>query len=202
MVCSFREWEAWSLTPFCLLAILNIAFKFSGICVSKRCWNQFGYLSIAWACLSSVSWHTCGMESCAWPNKDLTNPIPSWSGLWGFSMALKYAFCLVCVGGRSSMNLVVSVGVFFVVPGMTLIASFCTLSSFSRFVCAIAARLSPYSLTLWHSRKRWHCSVLFAAIAFKTDRPFLHFSAVFSHLVCSAAFCQSWSNGILDDLFV
>ena len=37
----------------------------------------------------------------------------SWSGLWGFSTALKYAltyptFCLVCIGGRSSMNLMFS----------------------------------------------------------------------------------------------
>ena len=56
-------------------------------------------------------------------------------------MALKYAltcstFCLVCIGERSGMNLTVSVGVSLVVLSMTGIASFCTLSSFSRFVCA------------------------------------------------------------------
>ena len=32
------------------------------------------------------------------------------------------------------------------------------------------------SNTLWYSRTRQHCSIPFAAIAFKTDRPFLHFS--------------------------
>ena len=41
------------------------------------------------------------------------------------------------------MNLVVSVGVSLVVPSMTRFASFCTLSSFSRFVCAIVVRPRP-----------------------------------------------------------
>ena len=41
------------------------------------------------------------------------------------------------------MNLMVSVGVSLVVPSMTRIASFCTLSSFSRFVCAVVVRPSP-----------------------------------------------------------
>ena len=36
------------------------------------------------------------------------------------------------------------------------------------------------STTLWYSRKRRHCSIPFAAIAFRTDRPFLHFHAVVS----------------------
>ena len=63
-------------------------------------------------------------------------------------MALKYAltcstFCLVCIGGGSSMNLMVSVGVSLVVHSMTGIASFCTLSSLSRFVCAIVVRPGP-----------------------------------------------------------
>ena len=45
----------------------------------------------------------------------------SWSVLWGFSTVLKYAltgstFCLVCIGGRSSTNLVVSMGMSLVVP--------------------------------------------------------------------------------------
>ena len=67
---------------------------------------------------------------------------------------------LVGAGERSSMNSMVlhydhgpgqkdrvtgdSVDVSLVVPCMTRIASFCTLSSFSRFVCAIVVRLSPY----------------------------------------------------------
>ena len=61
--------------------------------------------------------------------------------LWGFSMALKHA--LVCICGMSCMNLMVSMGMSLVVHSMTLFASFCTLSSFSRFVCAIAVMPSP-----------------------------------------------------------
>ena len=38
------------------------------------------------------------------------------------------------------MNFMVSVAASLVVPSMTRIASFCTLSSFSRFVCAIVVR--------------------------------------------------------------
>ena len=47
---------------------------------------------------------------------------------------------LLC--GRSRMNLVFSVGVSLVVTSMTGIASFCTLSGFSRFVCVIVMRPS------------------------------------------------------------
>ena len=36
----------------------------------------------------------------------------------------------------------------------------------------------PLSATLWYSRKRWRCSIPFAAIAFRPDRSLLHFSAV------------------------
>ena len=45
------------------------------------------------------------------------------------------------------MNLMISMGVSLVVPSMTHIASFCTLSSFGRFVCAIAVRPGPQSIT-------------------------------------------------------
>ena len=41
------------------------------------------------------------------------------------------------------MNLMVSVGVSLVVQSMTGIASFCTLSSFSSFVCDIVVRPGP-----------------------------------------------------------
>ena len=41
------------------------------------------------------------------------------------------------------MNLMVSVDVSMVVPSMIRIASFCTLNSFSRFVCAIVVMPSP-----------------------------------------------------------
>ena len=100
--------------------------------------------------------HTCSTESSACPFQDLPHPslhlsvsfMASWSWLWGFLMALKYdltcsTFCLVCIGGRYSMNLMVSMGVSLVVPSMTHIAMFCTLSSFSRFVYAIAVKPSP-----------------------------------------------------------
>ena len=93
---------------------------------------------------------------CVWPIQDLPRPslhpfvsfTASWSGLWGFFTALKYAltcstFCLVCIGGRSSINLMVSAGVSLVVLSMTYIALFCTLSTFSRFVCAVVLRPSP-----------------------------------------------------------
>ena len=42
-----------------------------------------------------------------------------------------------------TMGLMVSLGVSLVVPNMTRIASFCTLSSCSRFVCATVVRPSP-----------------------------------------------------------
>ena len=128
--------------------------RFSGMSVSQRRRNRFGYLSHCLVCLSSVSWHTCRTESSAWSIQDLPRPClhpfvsASWSGLWGFSTTLMYAltcstFCLVCIGGRSSLNLEVSVGVNLVVPSITRIASFRTLSNFSRFVCAIVVRPSP-----------------------------------------------------------
>ena len=51
-------------------------------------------------------------------------------------------FCLVCIGGKSRMNLMVSVDVSFVVPSMTRTTSFCTLSSFSRCYCLTVVRTS------------------------------------------------------------
>ena len=51
-------------------------------------------------------------------------------------------FCLVCIGGKSRMNLMVSVGVSFVVPSIIRTASFCTLSSFSRCYCVTVVRTS------------------------------------------------------------
>ena len=53
---------------------------------------------------------------------------------------------LICIGGRSSMNLMVSVGVSLMVLSMSRIASFCTLSTFSRFVCAVVMRPSLQSM--------------------------------------------------------
>ena len=128
--------------------------RFSGMSVSQRRRNRFEYLPHSLVCLSSVSWHTCRTESSAWSILDLPRPrlhpfvSASWSGLWGFSTKFMYAltcstFCLVCIGGRSSMNLEVSVAVILVVPSMTRIASFRTLSNFSRFICTIVVRPSP-----------------------------------------------------------
>ena len=54
---------------------------------------------------------------------------------------------LVCIGGRSSMNLMVSVGVSLMVPTMTRMPSLCTLSSCSGFVCAIVVR--PHFCFKW-----------------------------------------------------
>ena len=95
--------------------------RFSGMSVSQRRRNRFRYLSHSLVCFSSISWRTCRTESSAWSIQDLPrsrlHPFvsASWSGLWGFSTTLMYAltcstFCLVCIGGRSSLNLEVSVG--------------------------------------------------------------------------------------------
>ena len=69
----------------------------------------------------------------------------SWSRLWGLSTALKYA--LTCLSDlhwwEISMNRMVSAGMPFVVPSMTLIAWFCILSNFSRFVCDIVVGPCP-----------------------------------------------------------
>ena len=89
-------------------------------------------------CLSSVNWYTqqhwflCLTHLSLHPFKFFT---ASWSGVWGFSAALKHAlicctFRLACISGRSSMNCMVSVVVSLVVPSVTLIALFCTLCSF------------------------------------------------------------------------
>ena len=66
----------------------------------------------------------------------------SWSGLWGFPTALKYAltcstYCLVCVNGGSRMNCMVSSRLSLAVLSKTLTALFCTLSSFSRSVVTL-----------------------------------------------------------------
>ena len=55
------------------------------------------------------------------------------------------------------MNLTVSVRVSLVVPSMTLIGSFCTLSSFSRVVCDISVRPNPWPMT--HRTTLWYWAV-------------------------------------------
>ena len=65
-VCCFLEWEAWSLDSVLPAGHSQQRFpKFSGGSVSQKCWNWFGYLSHSLVCLSSVSWHTCSIESSA-----------------------------------------------------------------------------------------------------------------------------------------
>ena len=49
--------------------------------------------------------------------------------------------------------------------------------------------------------KRWRCSLHFAAIAFRTDRPFLHFSAVVSTCFLQISIPSKWIPGYLIDLF-
>ena len=66
---------------------------------------------------------------------------------------------------------------------MILIASFCTLSSFSRLYSDRVVRPRPWSvtlsITLWFSSSRWRCSMPFAAMAFSADSPFLHPNVLF-----------------------
>ena len=130
VVCCFLGWEEWSLNLFCLLAISDKAFLSFLAGVSHRdAGISLGTFPTPW----SVSWRTCRIDPSAWPIQDLACPglhpfasfTASWSGLWGFSTALKYAltcstFCPVCTGGRSSISLTVSVGVSLVIPSMTL----------------------------------------------------------------------------------
>ena len=85
--------------------------------------------------------------------------------LSGFSTALKYAltssiFCLVCIGGRSSVNLMVSVGVSLVFPSMTGILSFCTLASCSRVVCHCCETWSIVSDTEHHHTLRYQITTV------------------------------------------
>ena len=56
-------------------SVLPALSRFSSRSVSQRCQNQLGYLSLSLVCLSSVSWHTCSIESSAWPIQDLPVPV-------------------------------------------------------------------------------------------------------------------------------
>ena len=71
--------------------------------------------------LLSVNWHTCSVESSVWPIQDLPRPVfciplclsrlhglPAWvvGIFYGTEVCFDLsAFCLVCIGGRSSINL-------------------------------------------------------------------------------------------------
>ena len=115
------QWEAWL---FCLLPTHDSAFPGFLAGVSRRnAGIDLGTFPTPWF-VWAVSWHNCSIESSAWSIQDFPRPrlhpfvsfTASWSGLWGFSTTLNYAltcftFCLVCIGGRFSMNLVVSMGV-------------------------------------------------------------------------------------------
>ena len=166
-VCCFLEGEVWSSTLFCLPSghSRQCLPKCFGRSVSQRCRNRFGCLSHSLVCLISVSWHTAALSHFLDLSK--TCPVPvcclcvfhgfmEWIIPAGFSTALKYtltcfSFCLLWFGGRSSTNRMVSVGVSYVVPCLTLIASFIALSSFCRFVCCIVLRPRPVGDTENHT---------------------------------------------------
>ena len=144
----FNEWKAWSLTSFCLLAILDGAFPstLAGVGIFTTPWFAGALSAAILAVLSPLfdSSKTCPVPVCI-----ALSSTASRSGLTvgifdGTEVCFDLLyFCLVCNGGMSSMNLMVSMGVSLVVPNLTHIASFCILSSFSRFVCAIVLRPSP-----------------------------------------------------------
>ena len=109
--------------------------KFSDRSVSEMYRTRSGYFSHSLVCWSCVSWYTCSTESSACPSQDLPPPPPpppvvvfrgfmEWVvGIYIFYNA-EYAltcstFCLVCTGGRSSMNLMVRVVLFLAIPSMT-----------------------------------------------------------------------------------
>ena len=89
-----------------------------------------------------------------------------------------------------------SMGAFFVVPRMTLVASFCSLSSFSRLDYDRIVRPGPKSMklniTLWYSRNRRRCSMPFEAMAFYSNGPFLHLSFVDSTCVFYVSIPSKW----------
>ena len=144
--------------------------------VSLRSRNRFGYLSHSLVCLSSVSWHTYGIESSVWLIQDLPRPslhhfvsfTTSWSGLWGFSTALKCSLtcstsCLVCNGGRSSMNLVVSVGVSLVIHLFFFFSSFFFFLLFSFWGYTSGGVYVLY--IYWHSR--WEATPVFVVVLWR-----------------------------------
>ena len=110
-------------------------------CSNRGCWNRFGYFYPSWVLLQFCQLAYSGdwLLSVGTAVQDLLRPsllllvfvTASWSGLSGFSTTLKHAltrctFCLVGVGGRSSMRRMVSVGgcVGLVVADTALGASF------------------------------------------------------------------------------
>ena len=187
-----------SLTPFCLLAILNGAYpsflaRVSHIHSHKDAgsiWipfsliglfelRQLAYLQYWVLCLTCPklampqSASICIFHSfMEWAVGISTD----WSILWPAPLSVWFAL----VGGMA-WNMV-SVGVSFVVSSMTCVASFCTLSSFSRFVCVIVVRPSQWhwATTLGYGRKRRRFFLNTLGIAFRTEKPFLCFSAVVS----------------------
>ena len=89
----------------------------------------------------------------------------------------------------------VSMGVSFVVPRMTLMASFCTLSSFSRLDCDRVVRPRPESVTL--SITQQEQMTLFDAFCIHGFQGGQSFLAPDFLLIrpasCTSAFCRSGS---------
>ena len=103
-----------------------------------------------------------------------------------FPPALKYSLSyfivrLVCLGGRTSLNRMVSLGVSLVVPSVPwLLPRFALWLAFRRFGCFIKLLWDlaycwwHWALTLWYGRKRWRCLITPAVIAVRTEsRPTL-----------------------------
>ena len=155
--CLMRSMNSDSLNHFACWSFLRqweCLPEFSGRNVSYRCQNQFlGFLE-----LCQLAYLLSWIDSSAWPIQDLPAQVcirlclsclygvgcgdflQHWRMLWPVSLSV----CLVCISGRSSMNCKVSWGVSLVVPSITGIASFCTLSSFSRFVCDKSTPHCPF----------------------------------------------------------
>ena len=114
--------------------------------------DVFGYFSHFLVCSSLVSLNIFRTDSSAWPTKDLPHasllPFVSFTAssvhgvncgnfllhssiLWPVPLSVSFAL----LGDLAWFNhILVSMGVSLVIPGMTLIDSFCTLSSFRKFV--------------------------------------------------------------------
>ena len=102
-----------------------------------------------------------------------------------FCISLRYGltcstFSLGSTGGRSSRYRIASMDVSFVVPSMSLMASFCTLSSCSRFDCGrvVRTRATVY--------------VAFSSHAFSVDSPFLLLSLADAICVLYVSIPSKW----------
>ena len=101
--------------------------------------------------------------------------------LFGVNLAWSATFSPVSCG-RFSMKCMDSVGLWLVAPTRT----HRPLSVTSLGVAGSQQHWPSH----WYSRMGWHCSVPFAAIAFRTDRFFLNLVLLFAQAVCRSAVYQ------------